>query len=167
VVHGIEHATAKVLTERGHRVLAGQTEEKLFKLWLRPPARSPGSVPLPTSEELRAACGVAIERVRSDPEYAIHARCGTSWAALFLLAMVCALVTTGLGLFTELRFTWLLGVMGAVVTLLACGARPLGAWLQRVATVSTGFKAVRVQRVLRGTAWRDMACYYVTVEVES
>ena len=138
IVHGIEHATAKLLEEGGVPVPSAQSERGGFVLELASDADV-------RDDEVARAAGEAIARLRAgETRLAYDRDCGTVHGCRFALppiaAGAAAMGAGALGL-PEL-FTLALAAGLAAAAYLA--RRPVGMFLQRVATVSTRFAAATV-----------------------
>lgn len=143
IVHGIEHATAKLLEADGVPVPSAQAERGGFVLELA------GDVAV-RDEEVARAAGEAIARLRAGETGLAYDRdCGTVHGCRFALppiaAGVAALVAGALGLPELLA----LALAAALAVAAYLARRPAGMYLQRVATVSTRFAAASVTEVER------------------
>jgi hypothetical protein len=141
IVHGIEHATIKVLEASGVPVPSGQAERGGFVLEL------PDHVVV-GDEEIAAAAASAIARLRAGEAWLAYDReCGTVHGCRFVLPPVAAgaaaWVAEALGLPEPLALVFALGLAVAAY----CARRPIGVGLQRVATVSTRFASAIVTGV--------------------
>ncbi len=144
VIHGLEHATAKVLEERGLTIWGGETHHGMFTLDLPHEGR--------TYEDLettvRDAASDAISRIRfGERTLAFDRRCGTSLLVGYALLAV-AVVGAGLsaliaGTPTGIAFALTVGA----AFLSRAIARPAGLAAQRWLTVSTDFASAVVTHV--------------------
>ncbi len=144
VIHGLEHATWKVLEERGIPVGSGQTSHGMFALEFR----NDGTLYETFETTVRDAATDAISRIRfGEHRLAYDRRCGTSYlVGLSLLAL--AIVGVGiaaliLGAPSGLTFAY--SVIAAFTAHLI--ARPVGLAAQRWLTVSTNFSSAVVTHV--------------------
>jgi len=137
--HALEHATMHQMRNRfGGSRLAGSTIASGFFLF--GPVRT---------EDVQAAVGRAVEALRGDPDQALHPRCGTNLATLYLL------LAGLLGVSSKRRErgvrAWI-GRVAAVATAAAL-ARPAGLWAQRHLTTTgqvDGLHVVAVRRAQFG-----------------
>lgn len=143
ILHGLEHATIRVLEERGIFVRSGQTYRGEFELVLDHEGRN-----WERWGEYRAAATDAIRRVIAGEHalaYSIH--CGTSYLvaiSLYAIAIVVAgLVAHGLG--APVGIVWATTV-GAALSARAI-ARRTGLAVQRWLTVSTDIEHAAVTGV--------------------
>jgi hypothetical protein len=143
IVHGLEHATIRVLEERGIQVRSGMTYNGEFELVLDHDGRN-----WERWGEYRAAAGEAIRRVMAGEHalaYSIH--CGTSYVvaiSLYAIAIVAAgLVARVLG--APVGIVWAMTV-GAALSARAI-ARRTGLAVQRWLTVSTDIEHAAVTGV--------------------
>ena len=141
IVHGIEHATARLLEEGGLPVPRAQAERGGFVLELFGDAAIGG-------DEIAAVAGEAIARLcAGETRLAYDPECGTVHGCRFVLpplaAGAAAAASEALGLSEPLALALALAL--AVAAYLA--RRPVGMFLQRVATVSTRFAAATVTEV--------------------
>ena len=141
IVHGLEHATIRILEAGGVPVPTAQSERGGFELDI------PGDFAV-RDEEVAAAAAEAIARVRAgEARLAYDPECGTVHGCRFVLpplaAGAVAAVADLLGLPDPLALV--LAVALAVAVYLA--HRSIGLFLQRVATVSTKFAAASVTDV--------------------
>ncbi|MBA2541618.1 MAG: hypothetical protein H0V17_18385 [Deltaproteobacteria bacterium] len=144
VIHGIEHATAKVLAERGLEARSGQTTHGLFTLDFEHDGTSYENL----EAMVRDAASDAISRIRfGEHTLAYHERCGTSFlvgrAVLTLTIAAIGLAALIVGL--PIGYTFALTVGGAFGAI--AFARPVGIAAQRWITVSTDFASAVVTRV--------------------
>ncbi len=144
VIHGLEHATAKVLEERGVPVGSGQTSHGMFALEVR----HDGTLYESFETTVRDAATDAITRIRfGEHTLAYDRRCGTNYlVGLSLLAL--AIVGVGLaasilGVPSGLTF----GASVIAVFAARLVARPVGLAAQRWLTVSTNFSSAVVTHV--------------------
>jgi len=144
IIHGIEHATASVLEERGLTVLHGQTTHGLFLIELAHDGKHYEDLEHTVGE----AAADAVSRIRfGEHRLAYDARCGTSMlVAIALLAF--AIVGSGvLGLLLDVpgginfALTVFAGLLARVF------ARRAGLAAQRWLTVSTEFSSAIITRV--------------------
>ena len=146
IIHGLEHATATVLEERGIRVPSARTHHGMFMLDIPHDGR--------TWEQLeptvRTATEDAISRIRfGERALAYNVHCGTSYLVAFAL-LALAIVGAGLVAFAfevPSGITFAATVAAGLVARLA--ARPAGLFAQRWLTVSTDFASAIVLRVDR------------------
>lgn len=144
VIHGLEHATAKVLEERGITIWSGLTHHGMFTLDLPHDGR--------TYEDLettvRDAATDAISRIRfGERTLAYDRRCGTSLLVGYALLAI-AVVGAGLGALiagTPVGITFALTVGAAFLS--RAIARRTGLAAQRWLTVSTDFSSAVVTHV--------------------
>lgn len=144
VIHGLEHATAKVLEERGVAVGNGLTSHGMFALEFP----HDGTLYEHFETTVRDAATDAISRIRfGEQDLAYDRRCGTSYlVGLSLLAV--AVVGVGvaaliLGVPSGLTFAY--SVIAVVAGRLL--RDPLGLAAQRWLTVSTTFSSAVVTHV--------------------
>jgi hypothetical protein len=169
VIHGLEHATAHLLTRDGYSVLGGQTYGGRFELHIESTAGSRPGVPTP--KHLRHVVETAAQRILDgETELALHPSCGTSAVVAVLFVSLLVLAAAGIGFFAHLTPTVLIGVVGAVVALLMFAVRPLGLLVQRLLTVSTSFVEARAHGVVRSASpvaasAKDTICFEVHVDV--
>jgi len=151
IIHGLEHAAAKILDEEGVSVLGGLTHPGYFELYF-----SPESVNRDQAKRLRRAVTSAIRRIRDGERHlAFHPRCGTSLLVTGLLVALLALASATVGLLMELRPAVLLCVGASLVLAVVVGARPLGLLTQRLLTVSTKLRSARVLRIVHRLEGHD------------
>lgn len=147
--HGLEHATVHILS-RGHTNLkvVGRTTPRGFYLY--------GD--LDTAEVERAA-RQALAELPTDPDLAVHARCGTNLAVTALAAGFAAFAATAIP--RRPRFSLLPQALLASLsaTLLA---QPLGAAVQRNVTTSPVVAGASIGAVQR-TASGGMTTHFVPV----
>ncbi len=144
VIHGLEHATVKVLEERGVPVRSGLTSHGMFALELR----NDGTLYENFETTVRDAASDAITRIRfGEHTLAYDRRCGTSYlVGLSLLSL--AIVGLGvaaliLGIPSGLTFAYsVIAALGARLI-----SRPAGLAAQRWLTVSTNFSSAVVTHV--------------------
>ena len=162
VIHGLEHATAKVLSQEGSIVYGGLTHTGFFELHLYREGKAEDQ-----AATVRAAVKAAVRRIRGGERgLAYHPQCGTSMLVTVTLMALMALASAAIGLFMDLSPRILLAVGGTYVGVLLVAARPLGLLAQRFLTVSTSFRSARVLRVVRGLERDgDGACYDVYFNV--
>jgi hypothetical protein len=144
VVHGLEHATANVLEERGVAVQSGVTTTGMFILELE----HDGKLYEHLETTVGDAAADAISRIRfGEHGLAYHRRCGTSLlVAMALLAFaIVAAGVVGLVLGWPSGLVYALSV-GAGFAVMAVRDRA-GLLAQRLLTVSTSFSSAIVTRV--------------------
>jgi len=163
ILHGLEHATAKVLAERGLDVRSGVTQAGQFLLVLDHDGRTWEQL-----DEIRDAARDAIRRViAGEHGLAYHERCGTSYVVALCLHAI-AIVGAGLGAYalgapTGLLWAATVGA-GAIVRVVA---RRTGLLVQRWLTVSTDLAHATVTRVERRvTSSGDRLEVVVAIDVE-
>jgi hypothetical protein len=144
VIHGLEHATAKVLEERGLTIRRGLTTHGMFTL----DVEHDGTHYEHFETTVRDAATDAISRIRfGEHTLAYDRRCGTS-----LLVGLTLLATTiaSIGL-AAVILGWPVGYTFAFTVAAGFGARalsrPAGIAAQRWLTVSTDFASAIVTRV--------------------
>ncbi|MEO8700913.1 MAG: DUF6391 domain-containing protein [Kofleriaceae bacterium] len=163
IIHGLEHATANVLDERGHPVSSGHTYAGCFVLDLE----HRGSAWERLSANVRAAAEDAITRIRfGERALAYSVRCGTSLLVAWVLR-VFAVATAGvlaLALAMPSGYAFALTVaLGVVSGLLQ---RRAGLLAQRLLTVSTDFSSAIVVDVRQHVApTGDLVHVTVSVDV--
>ncbi len=143
VLHGLEHATIRILQARGAHIRSGTTRDHHFTIV----ADNDGSVFL---AGVKRAATEAIERIRAgEHALAYHEGCGTS--AMVGLALV-SLGLAGVGIAAAV-LGWSLAIelpATIVVWIAARAARqPLGLLAQRTLTVSTNLASAAVRSVKR------------------
>lgn len=145
VIHGLEHATAKVLEERGVTVRSGQTSTGMFTLHVD----NDGSVSEHFEAMVRDAATDAISRIRFGEHALARARhCETSVLVGFLLISV-AVIGAGLAaliLGTSPGLTFAFSVLAIAAARIF--SRPIGLAAQHL-TVSTRFASAVVTHVER------------------
>lgn len=161
LIHGLEHATIKILRQRGVPVNGGVTYRGEFVISIRNDGRTWERFP-----EVAIATREAIDRiVAGDHELAYSPRCGTSFLVAQCLFGV-AVVAAGVG-------AWLLGAplgimwaatVGAALSVSAV-ARPAGFAVQRWLTVSTDLASGSVTNVDR-TVTPNGDWFHVTVSLD-
>lgn len=133
--HALEHATLQVLAEKNPRLrLAGYSDSLGF--WII------GKVDF---DDLQEAIHQAQTRLnQGESQLAIHPNCGTNFAASgFIAALVAFLAMLGSG--NSARRRWeRLPLAAALVTLSLILSRPLGPWLQAVATTDANLNGLHV-----------------------
>jgi hypothetical protein len=162
VVHGLEHATLKILEGQGACVVGGQTWENSFDIYLE------GDAEMRVEENtIHAAFEEAVRRLRAgERELAFDPRCGTSVMAAALIMALLAVVAGAIGITTHLSGVAVLGSIFSFALVLAVAPRRLGLWAQRVFTVSTRFTRAKLVRVvLRPRRWRLLR-FEVFVQLE-
>ncbi len=163
IVHGLEHATIKILLDRGVPVNGGITHHRQFVLSIANNGTTWDQFP-----EIESAAREAIQRVMAgEHELAYTPRCGTSFLVARCLFCV-AVVVAGLGAWA---FGAPLGIMWAatVGAALSAGAvaRPAGLAVQRWLTVSTDLASGAVTNVERTvTSSGDWLHVTVSLDVE-
>jgi hypothetical protein len=164
IIHGLEHAAAKILENEGVSVLGGLTHPGYFELYFEPE-----SVDRDQPRRLRRAVTSAIRRIRDGERgLALHPRCGTSLLVTVLLVALVALAAACIGLLVQLSPTVLLFVGIGMVLTVVVAARPLGLLTQRLLTVSTKLRSARVLRIVRRLEGNDdinLVCYDVHLAV--
>jgi len=145
ILHGLEHATIKVLEERGLTVRCGVTYTGFFVLDVDHDGRWWDRL-----DEVRDAAVDAVRRIiAGERGLAYDPRCGTSrLVATQLVAIaICGVGVSALvlGLRVPIVVTSTIAMLVAARLL----AKPLGLWAQRVWTVSTALEAGRVTEVTR------------------
>lgn len=160
-VHGLEHATANLLSGQGHGVSGGLSCSWGFSLWLNRDLDVPGS----PADAVRLAAEDAIRRVqRGEPALVLHNRCGTTWLTGITLAALASLTLAAIGLCATLTFSVWVVVAGSAVLLPALLTQPFGRFLQRVGTVESRFTAARITQVCRRELDEGVR-YEVAVEI--
>jgi len=145
VIHGLEHAAAKILEEQKTTVHGGLTHDGYFEIYVDK-ARSEAH----QAAAVRRAANAAIRRVRAGERHlAFHRNCGTSMLVTAILVALIATASTLVGLFMTVSPRALLALGASYVVLLLLGARPLGLLAQRLLTVSTTFRSARILRIVR------------------
>ena len=146
VIHGLEHATLKLLEQTGLTAVGGQTHDGFFEITVRNEGRA-------SIEAVRSAAWHAVRRIpEGDTALAYDPRCGTSLAvALSLIAViVVAGGVVGLALGLDPGVVIAATIIAALAGWFA--ARPLGLLAQRAWTVSTDFRYGRVAKITRTTS---------------
>jgi hypothetical protein len=145
IIHGLEHATAKVLEAAGHKLLGGLTHPGYFELYISTDTADANQAKL-----LRKAANEAIRRVRDgERSLALHPRCGTSLLVTILLLALVALGAAAVGFFMQLGPVGLLAIGGGFALVVVVGGRSLGLLAQRLLTVSTALRSARILRIER------------------
>ncbi|HEU0029052.1 MAG TPA: DUF6391 domain-containing protein [Kofleriaceae bacterium] len=163
VIHGLEHATANVLAERGIPVRGGLTGHGMFALELAHDPRTFEAL----ETTIRLATEDAISRIRfGERRLALHDRCGTSVIVAMLLVALAVfgvgVVGLVLGVPVGLRFAFTVLTAGGAYAL----ARPIGRLAQRGLTVSTEFSSAVVLDVVKEiSATGDQVRIAVTLDV--
>jgi uncharacterized protein DUF6391 len=144
ILHGLEHATIRVLEERGATIAEGRTHARSFTI------RMPRDKQFEHTHVVVAAANAAIARIaRGETRLAYSPQCGTSLVAARLFV---ALAIVGAGIAAMIGGVphgfMFAGTVVAVV-LADRAARPFGMFAQRAWTVSTAFASARVVRVER------------------
>jgi hypothetical protein len=162
VVHGLEHATLKILEGQGASVVGGQTWESSFDIYLdaNPEMRV-------EEDTIHAAFDEGVKRLLAgERELAYDPRCGTSVMTGALIMALLGVVAGAIGIMTHLSAVAVLGILFGFSLLLALTPRRLGLWAQRVFTVSTRFARAKLVRVvLRPRRWRLLR-FEVFVQLE-
>jgi hypothetical protein len=133
--HALEHATLQVLGEKNPRLrLAGYSDS--FGFWII------GKVDF---DDLQEAILQAQTRLnQGESHLAIHPNCGTNFAASGLIAALAAFLGM-LGSGSSARSRWeRLPLVAVLVTLSLILTRPLGPWLQAVATTDARLNGLHV-----------------------
>ncbi|GIV63034.1 MAG: hypothetical protein KatS3mg045_0373 [Bellilinea sp.] len=133
--HALEHATLQILAKSNPRLrLAGYSDSLGF--WII------GRVDF---DDLQEAIHQAETRLnRGEAHLAIHPNCGTNFAASGLIAALAAFVGM-LGSGNSARRRWeRLPLVAVLVTLSLILSRPLGPWLQAVATTDARLNGLHV-----------------------
>jgi hypothetical protein len=158
-IHGLEHATAHILEQRGVTVFGGYTGPTFFRLWI-----AYGDI---SCDTMRAAFEEAVKRVHDgERRLAYHRRCGTSYLVVALVASVLGLLAGAIGLFARIDFVTLMVASAVYVLLLGLAGGRLGLVAQKTLTVSTGFEHAHAVRVLCRADEDRGAWYDVHVEVD-
>ena len=162
VVHGLEHATIKLLEKDGFTVGGGVTlSEKRFLVTLGAEGKRAAS------RAIKRAFKTAVRRIRGGEEDLVYdPRCGTSalvGVSLFALLAVAAGVV---GLFMTIP-----PIASALALALLAGVpvvaiRPLGLLAQRLFTVSSDFERASPVKVIRRGRDDDATVYEVVVAVQ-
>ena len=162
IIHGLEHATIRILLDEGSIVYGGLTHTGFFEIHLHREGKEEHQ-----AATVRAAVKAAVRRIRAGERgLAYHPQCGTSLLVAVTVLALMALSSAAIGLFVDLRPQTLLAVGGAYVGVLLVGVRPLGWLAQRFLTVSTSFRSARVLRVVRSIERDgDGACFDVYFNV--
>src|SRR5579871_4238711 len=131
--HALEHATISLLSPRHPKVVfTGRSTANGFYVW--------GKV---SAEDLRAAATEALERLRtSEPDMAIHPRCGTNLAVASVMAGLSAVLA---GQIPPQRNRYSRGVLASLLALSV--AQPVGFFVQRHETTLTPKITLRVVEV--------------------
>ncbi len=144
IVHGLEHATANVLEERGFPLLGGQTRRGRFALEIVHDGKHYEFL----EDSVALAAKDAISRLRfGEDRLAFDPRCGTSLlVAIALLALSiagsgAAALFLGMATGTAFALTVIAGWLARLV------ARRAGLAVQRWLTVSTAFASAVVTRI--------------------
>jgi hypothetical protein len=144
ILHGLEHATIRVLEARGVTIAEGRTHARSFTIRM---SRDPRFEHLHVVD---AAANVAIARVAGgETTLAYSPQCGTS---MLTVRMLVALAIVGAGiaaLVAGVAHGYMFAATVAAIVVARRAARPLGLLAQRAWTVSTDFAAARVVRVER------------------
>lgn len=139
VAHGLEHATLRVLEERGFEIYGGRTEGERFEIVVSDEVRL---------RDVRSAFRAAVRRIRKgETTLAYDRRCGTSVLAGAFVASLVALVAGAAGLFTTLPLSVVVGMLVVFAIVLVPGIAPLGLLAQWTMTVSTRFAKAGLSRV--------------------
>jgi hypothetical protein len=146
VIHGLEHATVKVLAERGFEPEGGITHQGFFRLSFSAYA----SAIFDEAGIIHGAARDAIDRVsRGEADLAFHRRCGTSILVASALVSLMAIASTAVALFLTVDGRLLVLGLAGFALLMALGARRLGILVQRLLTVSTDFRSAGLLHVIR------------------
>lgn len=131
--HALEHATIALLSPRHPKVVfTGRSTANGFYMW--------GKV---GAEEVRAAAGEALERLRTtEPDMAIHPRCGTNLAVASIMAGLSAVMA---GQIPPQRNRYSRGVLASLCAL--AFAQPVGFFVQRHFTTLTPKVSLRVVNI--------------------
>jgi hypothetical protein len=140
-IHGLEHATAHILEERGVTVLGGYTGPSYFRIQLAYGDLSCNAVHDAFDEAVRRVLG-------GEKRLAFHRRCGTSYLGVALVGAVLALFAGAVAFLAHLSLTMLSTAAAAYVLILALAGGRLGVLLQRAFTVSTDFTKAHAACVL-------------------
>jgi len=162
VIHGLEHAAAKLLVAEGNVVHGGLTHDGFFELYMEPEGKAQHQ-----AAKVRDAVKRAIRRIRAGERHlAYHPKCGTSMLVTVALLALMALSAAVIGLLVDLRPRTLVVIGGVFVGIILVAARPLGLLTQLLLTVSTSFRSARVLRVVLGLERAgEIACYAVYFNV--
>jgi hypothetical protein len=161
ILHGLEHATIKLLERRDLEVRSGCTFDGFFVLDVEHDGRWWERL-----DEVRDAATEAIARIRAgEHKLAYDRRCGTS---LLVAGLVVAVAITAvwiaalvLGWPDEIVMSATIGALGIAML----SARTLGLAAQRVLTVSTELASARVIEVTR-RALADASGLELTVAID-
>jgi hypothetical protein len=157
IVHGLEHATLRVLEERGHTIHGGRTTGESFEIDVDYRVGA---------KQVRRAFREAVRRIRrGEWSLAYDRRCGTSLLVGLLLASLAGVALGVLGLFTTLTPSVVVVLLVAVAVVMILGVAPFGLLAQLLFTVSTRFGKAGLHRVVRRHADEDddVARYEVRV----
>lgn len=128
--HALEHATIALLSPRHPKVVfTGRSTANGFYVWGKAGA-----------EDLRAAADEALQRLRtSEPDMAIHPRCGTNLAVASVMAGLSAVMA---GQIPPQRNRYSRGVLASLCAL--AFAQPVGFYVQRHFTTLTPKVSLRI-----------------------
>lgn len=142
--HALEHATIALLSPRHPKVVfTGRSIATGFYVW--------GKV---EADDLRLAADEALQRLRTtEPDIAIHPRCGTNLAVAAVMAGVSAVMA---GQIPPRRNPYSRGVLASLCALAV--AQPVGFYVQRHFTTLTPTISLRIldvapKRGLFGTGY--------------
>ena len=132
--HALEHATIALLSAHHPKVVfTGRSTANGFYVWGKVDAGG-----------LRAAADEALERLRTtEPDMALHPRCGTNLAVASVMAGLSAVMA---GQIPPQRNRYSRGVLASLCAL-AC-AQPVGFFVQRHFTTLTPKVSLRIVEVL-------------------
>jgi hypothetical protein len=141
IVHGLEHATIRLLEAGGVPVPTAQSDRGGFELDI------PGDVAV-RDDEVAAAAFEAIARVRAgEAGLAYDPECGTVHGCRFALPPIAAGAAATAADVLGLAEPLALALAGGLAVAAYFARRPFGLFLQRVATVSTKFASATVTDV--------------------
>jgi hypothetical protein len=131
--HALEHATIALLSPRHPKVVfTGRSTANGFYVW--------GKV---GADDVRAAADEALERLRTtEPDMAIHPRCGTNLAVASVMAGLSAVMA---GQIPPQRNRYSRGVLASLCALAV--AQPVGFYVQRHFTTQTPKVSLRITDV--------------------
>ena len=131
--HALEHATISYLSPRHPKVVfTGRSTANGFYVW--------GKI---TADELRSAADVALDRLRTtEPDMAIHPRCGTNLAVASVMAGLSAVMA---GQIPPQRNRYSRGILASLCALAV--AQPVGFYVQRHFTTLTPKATLRILEI--------------------
>ena len=143
VIHGLEHATIKLLLGDGRAALGGLTHDGFFEVTIANDGRA-------SITAVRTAVRRAIKRIRAGEDgLAYDPRCGTSRLVALTVSAVIILAGTLIGVLADVDGGVIAASTIAAAAIGWLASRPLGLAAQRAWTVSTRFRRARIARITR------------------